>query len=98
MEECQLCTEKVSCEDDVTGMDVSDRYIVAQYFLDPVIDVFDRKSQKLIHRLEGHEYGGQAVQILGQILYSGSKDCSFRTWDLKTGEALAKVKDHRDYI
>ena len=49
----------------------------------PIIDVFDRKSQKLIHRLEGHEYGGQTVQILGQILYSGSKDCTFRTWDLK---------------
>ena len=97
-ESVNYVVKRFSCEDEVTGMDVSDRYIVAQYFLDPVIDVFDRKSQKLLHRLEGHEYGGQAVQILGQVLYSGSKDCTFRTWDLKAGKALAKVKDHKDYI
>jgi len=97
-ESVNYVVKKFSSEEEVTGMDVSDRYIVAQYFLDPIIDVFDRKSQKLIHRLEGHEYGGQTVQILGQILYSGSKDCTFRTWDLKTGKALAKVTDHRDYI
>jgi len=97
-ESVNYVVKKFSSEEEVTGMDVSDRYIVAQYFLDPIIDVFDRKSQKLIHRLEGHEYGGQAVQILGQILYSGSKDCTFRTWDLKSGEALSKVNDHRDYI
>eukprot|EP00092_Neocalanus_flemingeri_P075476 GFUD01093493.1.p1 GENE.GFUD01093493.1~~GFUD01093493.1.p1 ORF type:complete len:511 (+),score=129.28 GFUD01093493.1:81-1613(+) len=97
-ESVNYIVKKFSCEDEVTGMDVSDRYIVAQYFLDPVIDVFDRKSQKLLHHLEGHEYGGQAVQILGQILYSGSKDCTFRTWDLKTGKALSKVSDHKDYI
>lgn len=97
-ESVNYVVKKFSCEEEVTGMDVSDRYIIAQYFLDPIIDVFDRKSQKLIHRLEGHEYGGQAVQIMGQILYSGSKDCTFRTWDLKTGKALSKVTDHRDYI
>ena len=27
----------------------------------------------LIHRLTGHDYGGQAVQILDHVLYSGSK-------------------------
>ena len=26
----------------------------------------------------GHEYGGQTVALLGQLLYSGSKDCSVR--------------------
>jgi len=97
-ESVNYVVKKFSCEDEVTGLDVSDRYIVAQYFLDPVIDVFDRKSQKLLHRLEGHEYGGQTVQILGQILYSGSKDCTFRTWDLKNGKHLKKVTDHKDYI
>jgi len=97
-ESVNYVVKRFSCEDEVTGMDVSDRYIVAQYFMDPVIDVFDRKSQKLLYHLEGHEYGGQTVQILGQILFSGSKDCTFRTWDLKTGKALAKVMDHRDYI
>jgi len=97
-ESVNYVVKKFGCEDEVTGMDVSDRYIVAQYFLDPIIDVFDRKSQKLIHRLEGHEYGGQTVQLMGQILYSGSKDCTFRTWDLKTGNEINRVQHHRDYI
>ena len=46
----------------------------------------------------GHEYGGQTVGLLGQILYSGSKDCSLRSWDLKSGSTLQQVTDHRDYI
>ena len=37
----------------MTGLAVSERYIVAQYFMEPKIDVFDRKSLKLLHRLEG---------------------------------------------
>eukprot|EP00091_Calanus_sinicus_P010700 TRINITY_DN24688_c0_g1_i1.p1 TRINITY_DN24688_c0_g1~~TRINITY_DN24688_c0_g1_i1.p1 ORF type:complete len:123 (+),score=32.82 TRINITY_DN24688_c0_g1_i1:250-618(+) len=46
-ESVNYVVKKFSCEEEVTGMDVSDRYIVAQYFLDPIIDVFDRKSQNL---------------------------------------------------
>ena len=30
----------------------------------------------------GHEYGGQTVALLGQLLYSGSKDCSVRSVDI----------------
>ena len=30
----------------------------------------------------GHEYGGQTVALLGQLLYSGSKDCSVRCVDI----------------
>ena len=37
----------------MTGLAVSERYIVAQYFMEPRIDVFDRKSLKLLHKLEG---------------------------------------------
>lgn len=85
-------------EDEVTGLAVSLDYIVAQYFQEPELHVYGRKDQKLLHRLEGHEYGGQAVQILGSILYSGSKDKSLRSWDLETGEALCEARDHRDYI
>ena len=40
-------------KDEVTGLAVSERYIVAQYFMEPTIDVFDRKSLKRLHRLEG---------------------------------------------
>jgi len=90
--------KKFPAEDEVTGLAVSERYIVAQYFMEPTIDVFDRKSLKLLHRLQGHEYGGQTVGLLGQILYSGSKDCSLRSWDLKSGSTLQQVTDHRDYI
>jgi len=87
-----------SVEDEVTGLAVSEEYIVTQFFLEPTIQVFSRKTQKLVHSLEGHEYGGQAIAILGDILYSGSKDRSLRSWDLKTGEDLCEARDHRDYI
>ena len=32
-----------------------------------------RKNFTLLHRLTGHDYGGQAVQILDHILFSGAK-------------------------
>ena len=35
-----------------------------QFFLEPELHVFDRNSHKLLHRLEGHEYGGQAVRSI----------------------------------
>merc|ERR1719309_128101 len=90
--------KKFSCEDEVTGLAVSDDYIVTQYFMEPAIDVFDRSSLELLHRLEGHEYGGQAVQILGHVLYSGAKDRSFRSWDLTAGRLVSCVTHHRDYV
>ena len=90
--------KKFGCEDEVTGLAVSERFIIAQYFLEADIDVFDRKSLKLLHKLSGHEYGGQTVGLAGGILYSGSKDCSLRSWDLIGGRALCCVQDHRDYV
>jgi len=85
-------------EDEVTGLAVSSDFIVAQFFLEPELHVFDRNTHKLLHRLEGHEYGGQAIAILGSVLYSGSKDRSLRSWDLATGDELCEARDHRDYI
>ena len=38
------------------------------------------------------------MTLLGHILYSGSKDCSLRSWDLRTGHPLHTVTDHRDYV
>jgi hypothetical protein len=35
--------------------------------------VCDRENLELVHRLVGHEYGGQALLILDHVLYSGSK-------------------------
>ena len=34
----------------------------------------------------------------GGILYSGSKDCSVRSWDLIAGRELSCARDHRDYV
>lgn len=89
---------KVQCEGEVTGLAVSGDYLVAQYYTEAEIDVFSRSSLQPLHRLVGHEYGGQALLILNHILYSGSKDCTVRTWDLRTGQCLATVKDHKDYV
>lgn len=82
----------------MTGLAVSERFIIAQYFLEPDISVFDRKSLKLLHKLSGHEYGGQTVGLQAGILYSGSKDCSVRSWDLIAGRQLSCARDHRDYV
>ena len=49
---------KIFMQDEVTGVAVSERYIVAQYFMEPTIDVYDRKSLKRLHRLEGREMAG----------------------------------------
>ena len=58
--------------------------------------MFDRKSLKLLHKLLGHGYGGQTVALQCGILYSGSKDCSVRSWDLIAGRQLSCARDHRD--
>ena len=42
----------------------------------PIVDL------RIKFRLERVEYGGQTVALLGQLLYSGSKDCSVRCVDI----------------
>jgi len=90
--------DQFEVEDEVTGLAVSEDYIVAQFFMEPDIHVFSRKNLSLLHRLTGHDYGGQAVQILDHVLFSGSKDFSLRSWNLRTGEQISQVQDHKDYI
>ena len=51
-------------QDEVTGVAVSERYIVAQYFMEPTIDVYDRKSLKRLHRLEGEEMAGDRFMTM----------------------------------
>ena len=38
------------------------------------------------------------MALQGGILYSGSKDCSVRSWDLIAGRQLSCARDHRDYV
>ena len=67
-------------EDEVTGLAVSEDYIVAQFFLEPAIHVFSRKDRTLLHRLEGHEYGGQALQVTRSLRSHSSWTVSSRFW------------------
>ena len=56
----------------MTGLAVSPDYIVAQFFQEPAIHVFSRKDKTLLHRLEGHEYGGQALQVTRSLRSNSS--------------------------
>ena len=58
-----LCQHQTCCLW-FSGLDVSESYIVVQYYIEPGIDVYDRKNFKHLFRLSGHEYGGQCLKIL----------------------------------
>ena len=51
------------------------QFHISQFFLEPELHVFDRNSHKLLHRLEGHEYGGQAVRTLVVTMTNTSTGC-----------------------
>ena len=51
----------------ITGLCVSDQYLIAQYHIEGGIDVYDRVTLKHLYRLNGHEYGGQCVEISGTL-------------------------------
>lgn len=93
--------DKLTCEEDeVTGLSVSDKYIVVQYYIEGDIDVYDRETRKHLFRLSGHEYGGQCVQVSGSdlLLYSASMDCSLKCWNLEEKKLVDSVTDHCDYV
>ena len=80
------------------GLCVNDKYLVAQYHIEGGIDVYDRVTLKHLFRLNGHEYGGQCVELSGSILYSASMDFSLKTWNLESQKLLDSVSDHCDYV
>ena len=51
----------LQCEDEVAGLAVSSQYIVCQFWVQPEISVFCRRSLAKLRELQGHEYGGQSV-------------------------------------
>ena len=53
---------------------------------------------KHLYRLNGHEYGGQCVELSGDILYSASMDFSLKSWNLETQKQIDAVTDHCDYV
>ena len=87
-------------EDEITGLDVSDKYIVVQYYIEPAIDVYDRSTFERLFRLDGHEYGGQCLKVSEEkgILYSASMDCSLKSWDLDQQRQIDSVNHHCDYV
>lgn len=93
--------DTMKCEDEVTALAVSDKYLVLQYYIDPGIDVFDRATKTLLFKLEGHSYGGQCLQISpdDNVLYSGSMDKAVISWDLNDhGRMIEKIFNHVDYV
>ena len=80
------------------GLCVNDKYLVAQYHIEGGIDVYDRVTLKHLFRLNGHEYGGQCVELSGSILYSASMDFTLKTWNLESQKLLDSVSDHCDYV
>ena len=80
------------------GLCVNDKYLVAQYHIEGGIDVYDRVTLKHLFRLNGHEYGGQCVELSGSILYSASMDFTLKTWNLDSQKLLDSVSDHCDYV
>jgi WD40 repeat protein len=78
---------EVSHGEEVTAMDVSDRYLALQYFSEPRIDVFDAAAGAHLFSLQGHSYGGQCVRLAGDLLYSGSMDKTVRSWNLSAAHS-----------
>lgn len=92
---------KLPCkEDDISGLDVCQDFVVVQYYIEPGIDVYDRRTLRHLFRLEGHEYGGQCLWIseAALILYSASMDCTLKCWNLSTASLADSASDHCDYV
>lgn len=45
------------------GLEVTENFIIVQYYIDSNIDVYDVKTKEFAFRLEGHEYGGQCLKV-----------------------------------
>lgn len=92
--ECQLSSSQIfEVEDEVTGLAVSDDYIVAQFSWSTEIHVFSGANFTLLHRLSGHDYGGQAVQILDHILFLDQRILLWSLRILKSGKQIQSVQD-----
>lgn len=57
------------------------------------INVYDIQSQKVVQRLSGHELAITHVTWTqsGNLLISGSKDCSIRFWDANSGVNVKSI-------
>ena len=90
---------KLQCnEDEITGLSVNDKYLVVQYHIEGGIDVYDRHTFQHLFRLNGHEYGGQCVELSDSILFSASMDFSLKSWNLDTHKQSDSITDHCDYV
>lgn len=65
---------------------------------DTLIHVYDTKTGKLRHKLEGHEGGVWALQYEGNVLVSGSTDRSVRVWDIEKGMCTQVFHGHTSTV
>ena len=90
---------KFECaQDEITGLAVSDSFIAVQFYIEANIHIHDTESGKLLFKLNGHEYGGSHLAIVDSYLYSGSMDCTVKSWDLKGKKMMASADHHADYV
>ena len=61
---------------------------------DGTIRVIEVASGREVHRLEGHDRGGVAVAVAGNLVISGGVDSIVRLWDLKVGRERTKFRGH----
>jgi len=50
------------------------------------------------HIAEGHSRPVLCVTSTDQYLFSGSKDCTVKVWDLHTGKEIQSLRDHPDSV
>ena len=68
--------------------------------VDNTIKVWDLKSGKLLHNLQGHTDQVLDVKVIpdGQLAISSSEDNTVKVWDLKSGKLLHNLQGHTDQV
>lgn len=47
---------------------------------------------------EGHSRPVLSVSLTDDVMFSGSKDCTVKIWDLHTGREIQSLEDHPDSV
>lgn len=85
--------------DAIDAMDVdTEGNVIVSGDQSSIINIWDRRSQKVIHRLKGHNHFIMDLVIDGGILYSCSQDKTVMLWDLENGICLKKLEGALDSV
>lgn len=58
----------------------------------------DGECPYLVHVLSGHQHTVRAMAAYGDIVVSGSYDCTVRVWRISSGESLHQLEGHESKI